>query len=61
MLSNIHQIRSFGVDVTYYRQMHSDLDEETIKKIQALKDNCIPALGNERNALPILNERPASC
>jgi len=60
MLSNIHQIRSFGVDVTYYSEMHSDLDEGTIKKIQALKDKCIPVLGNERNALPILNERPAS-
>jgi len=60
MLSNIHQIRWFGVDVTYYSEVHSDLDEETIKKIQALKDKCIPVLGNERNALPILNERSAS-
>src|SRR5712675_1599192 len=36
MLSNIHRIRSFGVDVTYYSEMHSDFDEGTIKKIQAL-------------------------
>src|SRR4029077_8314201 len=42
MLSNIHQIRSFGINVTYYSEMHSDFDEATIKKIQALKDKCIP-------------------
>jgi hypothetical protein len=39
MLSNIHQIRSFGVDVTYYSEMHSDFDEGTIKKIQASNTN----------------------
>jgi hypothetical protein len=47
MLSNIHQIPSLEVDATYYSEMYSVLDEGTTKKIQALKDKCIPVLGNE--------------